>query len=116
VNANLYDIKNGLAPGMTGDDVYNLGLASVDRHAPEYRDHVNLVWFGHGTGLIISEPPFFTPGEQRRLAANTFVNIEPGLFVPGVGTASIEDMLYLTDDGATFVTNCPRELHIAPTR
>ena len=73
---------------------------------------MNFVWFGHGTGLIISEPPFFTPGEERKLQPNTFVNIEPGVFVPGVGNSSIEDMLFLSDSGVELVTQCPRGLHV----
>lgn len=110
------ELKEALKPGLTGEDVFNLGMDSIRRHSPEYVDYVNFVWFGHGTGLIISEPPFFLKGEKRQLKANTFINTEPGLFVPGVGTTSIEDMLFLTDAGAEFVTDCPRELHEAPTK
>jgi Xaa-Pro aminopeptidase len=114
VVANWNDMKNGLKPGMSGDDVHKLAMESVDRHVPEYRDYVSFAWFGHGTGLIISEPPFFTAGEQRTIQSNMFVNIEPGFYVPGVGTTSLEDMLFMSEGGIEEVTRCPRELYVAP--
>jgi Xaa-Pro aminopeptidase len=106
-------VKERLRPGLTGAEVFELGLASHTETTPQYKDVINWVWLGHGTGLIISEPPFFTQGESRTIKENSFVNIEPGLFVPGVGNSSIEDTLFVTGDGASFVTECPRELHVA---
>jgi Xaa-Pro aminopeptidase len=102
-----------LKPGMSGAEIFDLSMIPVTERTPEHADKVNFVWAGHGTGLIISEPPFFTPGEERRIQANTFINIEPGLFVPGVGNSSIEDMLFVSDDGVRLVTECPRDLHVA---
>ena len=56
---------------MTGDEVFRLGMESVEKHSPEYRDFVNFVWFGHGTGVVVSEPPFFAHGEERELSPST---------------------------------------------
>ena len=106
-------VMQRLRPGMTGAEVFELGLESHRATTPQYADVINWVWLGHGTGLVISEPPFFTQGEERTIKQNSFVNIEPGLFVPGVGNASVEDTLFITEDGASFVTECPRELHVA---
>jgi Xaa-Pro aminopeptidase len=100
-------------PGLTGAEVFDLSMVPVQERAPQYADKVNFVWAGHGTGLIISEPPFFTKGEERKIQANTFINVEPGLFVPGVGNASIEDMLFVSESGVSLVTDCPRDLHVA---
>jgi hypothetical protein len=33
--------------------------------------------------------------------------------VPGVGNASIEDMLFVSESGVSLVTDCPRGLHVA---
>ncbi|MEA2442737.1 MAG: hypothetical protein QOJ12_29, partial [Thermoleophilales bacterium] len=107
-----YLIDN-LKPGLTGAEIFDLSVVPVHEQAPQYSDKLNFVWAGHGTGLIISEPPFFTTGEQRQIQPNTFINIEPGLFVPGVGNSSIEDMLFVSDTGVSLVTECPRELHVA---
>ncbi|MBI2866724.1 MAG: hypothetical protein HYX97_00145 [Chloroflexi bacterium] len=60
-----------------------------------------------------SEPPFMHPGERRAYRSGTFVNIEPGLFVEGIGSPSIEDMLYVTEKGAEPVNRCDRALKIA---
>jgi Xaa-Pro aminopeptidase len=107
-----YLIDN-LKPGLTGAEIFDLSVVPVHEQAPQYSDKLNFVWAGHGTGLIISEPPFFTTGEKRQIQPNTFINIEPGLFVPGVGNSSIEDMLFVSDTGVSLVTECPRELHVA---
>ena len=73
---------------------------------------VNLGWFGHGTGIIISEPPFINYGIKDVIKSNTFVNIEPGIFLPDIGRCFLEDATFITEKGAEFVTSCPRELHI----
>jgi Xaa-Pro aminopeptidase len=102
-----------LKPGLSGSQIFELSMVPVREKAPQYADKVNFVWAGHGTGLIISEPPFFTAGDERQIKPGTFVNIEPGLFVPGVGNSSIEDMLFVSETGVSLVTECPRELHVA---
>jgi Xaa-Pro aminopeptidase len=113
VNACHQYLLDHLKPGLSGAEIFDLSMVPVKERAPQYADKVNFVWAGHGTGLIISEPPFFTTGEERRIQANTFINIEPGLFVPGVGNASIEDMLFVSESGVSLVTDCPRGLHVA---
>jgi Xaa-Pro aminopeptidase len=106
-------LLDNLKPGLTGAEIFDLSVVPVQEQTPQYSDKLNFVWAGHGTGLIISEPPFFTSGEQRQIQPNTFINIEPGLFVPGVGNSSIEDMLFVSDTGVSLVTECPRDLHVA---
>ena len=107
-----YMIDN-LKPGLSGADIFELSMVPVREQAPEYADRVNFVWAGHGTGLIISEPPFFTPGDERQIQPNSFINIEPGIFAPGIGNSSIEDMLFVSESGVSLVTECPRDLYVA---
>jgi len=102
---------SALRPGITGEELYKIGL-KVGQEAG-YKDKINFVWLGHGSGLIISEPPFFAMGEKRKILPNTFNNIEPGVFVPGTAPTSIKDEIFVPSSGTPrFVTNCPRELHI----
>ncbi|MFQ5911898.1 MAG: M24 family metallopeptidase [Nitrospinota bacterium] len=101
-----------MRPGVSGEELWEVGL-EVARQAG-YEKEVNFVWNGHGTGLINSEYPFFAPGEKRTLEANTFANLEPGIFPLGeVGTCSIEDAVFIGEEKSVFATKCPRDLHIA---
>ncbi len=104
----LFDM---LKPGVTGVELWDLAYDIAKENG--YEDRIN-VWMGHGTGVIISEPPFMTKEDHRPLKKGTFVNIEPGIFLPEtVGNAAIEDATFIGAKGAEFVTKCNRELHIA---
>lgn len=104
-----FALFESLKPGVRGGDLWDLGCKIA--HRAGYRN-LN-AWFGHGTGLIISEPPFLAAGETRTIKAGTFVNIEPGIFLPKtVGSVDIEDATFITAKGAEWVTKCDRSLHI----
>jgi Xaa-Pro aminopeptidase len=101
-----------MRPGVTGEELWEIGLEVARRTG--FEKEINFVWLGHGTGLTLSEYPFFAPGEKRALKANTFANLEPGLFPLGkVGTCSVEDTLFIGEKKTELVTRCPRDLHIA---
>jgi Xaa-Pro aminopeptidase len=101
-----------LRPGISGEEVFRIGREVAREWGFEYGD-INNVWLGHATGLILSEPPFFAEGETRPVRAETFVNIEPGIFIPAHGSTSVEDTLWVTQEGAELVTQAPRHLHVA---
>ena len=103
-------LLDAMRPGVTGEELYNLAVKVAKKSG--YEKFINHVWLGHGTGIINSEPPFMHQGEHRPYQAGTFANIEPGLFVEGVGGASVEDMLYVTENGTEVVNRCERELKI----
>lgn len=67
---------------------------------------------GHGVGLEIHEPPFlrWDAPEDDVLAAGAVVTIEPGVYLPGVGGARIEDMVQVTTGGARVLGRSPRDL------
>lgn len=105
------EIYPAMRPGITGERLWDMGLEVARRTG--FEKEINFVWLGHGTGLTLSEYPFFTRGENRALKANTFANLEPGIFPRGkVGTCSVEDTLFIGEQRTDLVTTCPRELHI----
>ena len=55
---------------------------------------------GHTTGITTSSRPVVAHGETAELVAGSFLNLEPGIFVPGVGSACIENTVYVTETGA----------------
>jgi len=105
-------MMEAMRPGISGDELFRIGRKVATEWGFQEAD-INNVWLGHATGIILSEPPFFAEGEKRVLRVNTFANIEPGIFIPEFGSTSVEDTLWITDDGTELVTQTPRELHVA---
>ena len=66
---------------------------------------------GHGVGLDIHEGPRlgreFT---EHTLPSRAVVTVEPGIYVPGLGGARIEDMVEVMPDGCRVLGNASREL------
>jgi Xaa-Pro aminopeptidase len=97
-------------PGVTGKDIWNTGIGVAEQAG--YRDYVNHVYFGHTTGIATSVRPVVAEGETKEISPNSFLNIEPGIFVPGVGSASIENALWVTADGAESANRFSIDLHV----
>lgn len=66
---------------------------------------------GHGVGLAIHEdPPRLSPRSEGRLEENMAVTVEPGIYLPGYGGVRIEDLVFVTSNGARRLTLSPKEL------
>ncbi len=67
---------------------------------------------GHGVGLEIHECPNLSPNSKADavLAPGHVVTVEPGIYVAGKYGCRIEDMVYITPDGAVNLTKMSKEL------
>lgn len=66
-------------------------------------------YLGHGIG-IGPEPPMVTaryPGHDTALEAGMLINLEPGVWVPGVGGVRLENTYLVTDGGCRTLTRAP---------
>lgn len=72
----------------------------------EYFPHLT----GHGLGLFVHEHPILDKGEESILMENMVLTVEPGIYVPEIGAARIEDMILVTEDGYEYLTTSSREL------
>jgi len=67
---------------------------------------------GHGLGLEGHEDPSMHGRNEQSLEAGMTFTIEPGIYVPGVGGARIEDDVVVTANGLESLSTLPRELQI----
>lgn len=65
---------------------------------------------GHGVGLSSHETPIIDRGVDTVLEPGMVVTVEPGIYVPGLGAARVEDMVVVTDTGSKLLTSAPRGL------
>lgn len=67
---------------------------------------------GHGLGIETHEYPSMHSENTLPLQPNMCFTIEPGVYVPNIGGVRIEDMIYMTDNGAETLTHFSKELII----
>jgi Xaa-Pro aminopeptidase len=67
---------------------------------------------GHGIGLETHEEPYIVAGNTEPMAPGFAFSVEPGIYLPGVHGARIEDILICTEDGGERVNHRPHELII----
>jgi Xaa-Pro aminopeptidase len=96
--------------GVRGGDLWE----RANRVAADagYADYSNHVYLGHTTGITTSSRPVVAPRETAELRAGSFLNVEPGIFVPGVGSACIENTLRITQEGASPINRFGIEIHV----
>jgi Xaa-Pro aminopeptidase len=67
---------------------------------------------GHGVGLEIHEPLRLAATSGATLAAGHVVTVEPGVYLPEVGGARIEDTVEVTTSGCRRLTGSPLSLAV----
>lgn len=65
---------------------------------------------GHHIGSEVHELPFLIPGDELVLQPGMIFCSEPKMFFKNEGYMRVEDMILVTEDGAKFLTNFPRDL------
>ena len=80
----------------------------VDAGYGEYFTHRT----GHGLGLDVHEPPFMRAGNAQILEPGMVYTVEPGIYIPGIGGARIEDNVVITESGVEVMTKFPKTLQV----
>lgn len=111
VTAEMYRVLlDGARAGVTGGELWEKGnQVAVNAGLADYLNHVYL---GHTTGITTSSRPVVARGETAELVAGSFLNLEPGIFVPGVGSACIENTVHVTEEGAEPINRFGLEIHV----
>ncbi|MFA5872383.1 MAG: Xaa-Pro peptidase family protein [Anaerolineales bacterium] len=61
-------------------------------------------WLGRGEGLDLHERPFIEKGDKMLLQPGMVFSIEPGIYLPGVGGARLEETVVVTQDGSEIIS------------
>ena len=97
-----------IGPGVTGDEADAVARKIINSAGYEGRFGHSL---GHGVGLQIHELPNLSPKIiGRKLVPGNVVTNEPGIYIEGSYGCRIEDMVFITENGAENLTDFPREL------
>jgi Xaa-Pro aminopeptidase len=65
---------------------------------------------GHGVGMFIHESPRLASVWDKPLEVGNIVTVEPGIYIEGKYGVRIEDMVWLTENGAVNLTKAPKDL------
>ncbi|MFB3739398.1 MAG: M24 family metallopeptidase, partial [Candidatus Velamenicoccus archaeovorus] len=67
---------------------------------------------GHGIGLETHEEPYIVAGDRTPLEPGMTFSIEPGIYLEDRFGVRIEDVVAVTEDGATRLNEASRELQV----
>lgn len=93
-------------PGADGADIYRRVVACFAEQGWEtyYVHHLS-----HGLGLG-GDAPRIGREIADVLQVGDALSCEPGVYVPGLGGARVENMIYVGPDGPEALTKCPLDL------
>jgi Xaa-Pro aminopeptidase len=98
---------DGLRAGLTGREADALArdVIGAAGHGPGFGHSL-----GHGLGLEVHEAPRLGRTAEQVLPAGAVVTVEPGVYYSGWGGVRVEDDVVLSAEGATLLTEFPRDL------
>ncbi len=102
--------KEAIRPGAVPADTHNQAMKILTDagfatgRTPEGRNFGFFHSLGHGVGLEIHEQPRLSPSNTQPLQGGEVITVEPGLYYPEWGGIRLEDMVYVTGDGAECLT------------
>jgi Xaa-Pro aminopeptidase len=97
-------------PGATDVDIVNAAVKSISK--TDLRDYLKTSTLGHGYGVgweypdLTGATPLLPKKRQTVIKKNMILCLEPGVIVPAVGGAAIEDEVIVTDGGCEVITKC----------
>jgi Xaa-Pro aminopeptidase len=89
-------------PGVRARDVYSAVTDVLNGHGVS--GGKVLTRTGHGMGLEYHEPPFNEPGDNTELEVGMVLTIEPGLWIPGVGGATLSNTVVVRENEPEILT------------
>ena len=101
----LYQIHaetiEGIRPGMTSGELYDLCVKSYEKVGLPFW----MAFIGHGLGLGLHEHPFIKPNTDQILMPGMVLCIEPAHYEPDIEGYHLEDLVQVTETGVTALTD-----------
>lgn len=101
---------NAARPGVAMGDVDAAArkVISDSGYGPDYRYFSHRL--GHGIGLDMHEWDYLVRGNKHLLEPGMTFSDEPGIYIPDRFGVRLEDILYVTEDGAALMTPQSRSI------
>jgi len=97
-------------PGIPAGEIDRVARDIIERAG--YGEAFNH-WLGRGEGLDLHERPFMEKGDTMLLKPGMIFSIEPGIYLPGLGGARVEETVLVTDRGYEVISDMSdRELEV----
>ncbi len=95
-------------PGLRSNELVKIAQEYINTERSKgklrIRPHAEMTTYaGHGLGLEV-ERPQLTPEHAERLEENMVLSPEPGVVVPGLGSAAFEENILVTKRGGKLLT------------
>jgi Xaa-Pro aminopeptidase len=100
-----------LRPGLTAEELDAVGRDIIT--GAGYGEHF-IHRTGHGIGLETHEDPYIVAGSARPLEPGMAFSVEPGIYLPGLFGARIEDIAVCTESGGERLNLTGRDLMVLP--
>jgi Xaa-Pro aminopeptidase len=103
IKASYLELEAAIKPGASAKEIYAIALKNLERKGWRkfFVHHIS-----HGLGLGNDLPRIDSTSDDVIQVGDT-LSCEPGVYVPGIGGARIENMLYVTENGAEPLTKSP---------
>jgi len=108
-------MADALRPGLTCSALHRIGLEAIADVGGVFDrpERVAAGRFGHGQGMLVTEPPSVNPGDHTALVPGMVLSTEPGFRLEGVPMLW-EDTHVVTETGHEQITLEPAELREIP--
>jgi Xaa-Pro dipeptidase len=97
--------------GASGREIHELTVRAIDGTSFKGRF---IHGTGHSIGLEVHDGPGLGAASELTLAPGMILTVEPGVYVPGVGGARIEDTVLVTENGPEILTPATKDLVEVP--
>ncbi|MGP4043470.1 M24 family metallopeptidase [Streptomyces sp. 2A115] len=96
-------------PGLTAEMLDHIGREIITEAGyGQYFIHRT----GHGIGMETHEDPYIVSGNNLELEPGMAFSVEPGIYMPGLHGARIEDIMVCTQDGGEILNRTSRQLRL----